>query len=152
MFQPIRMDHVIVSTYSTNVPWSCDKSWLSIHIMWSISQSRDIKGRKLKAIKYSIRDRWVLWSVTVKVPPMVGSTWTRVRSGFLAWLGLKARSPAWLFVASGLRKSWPEPSFEASLSFGFLWPASPGVVCFQPGWLTSHGPHVWTHSHRKNWL
>ena len=56
MFQPIRSDHVIVSTYSTKVPWSRDKSWLSIHIMWSISQSRDTKDRKLKAIKYSVHD------------------------------------------------------------------------------------------------
>ena len=50
MFQPIRMDHVIVSSYSTNVSWSCDQSRLSIHVMWSIPQSCDVKGRKLKAI------------------------------------------------------------------------------------------------------
>ena len=56
MIQPIRMNHVIVSTYSTNVPWSRDKSQLSIHIMWKIPQSRDIKSRKLKTIKYSICD------------------------------------------------------------------------------------------------
>ena len=56
MFQPIRMYHVTVSTYSTNVPWSCDKSRLSIHIMWSIPQSRDVQSRKLKAIKYSVCD------------------------------------------------------------------------------------------------
>ena len=46
----------MVSTYSTNVPWSRDKSRLSIHIMWSISQSRDVQKRKLKTIKYSVRD------------------------------------------------------------------------------------------------
>ena len=56
MFQPIRSDHVIVSTYSTSVSWSCDESRLSIHIIWSIPQSRDVQGRKLKTIKYSVRD------------------------------------------------------------------------------------------------
>ena len=56
MFQPIRSDHVIVSTYSMNVPWSRDESRLSIHIMWSIPQSRDVQSRKLKTIKYSVRD------------------------------------------------------------------------------------------------
>ena len=56
MFQPIRMYHVVISTYSTTVSWSCDKSWLSVHIMWSIPQSRDNEDRKLKAIKYSIHD------------------------------------------------------------------------------------------------
>ena len=29
---------------------------LSIHIMWSIPQSRDVQRRKLKTIKYSVRD------------------------------------------------------------------------------------------------
>ena len=48
--------HVTVSTYSTNVPWSRDESRLSIHIMWSIPQSRDVQRRKLKAIKYSVCD------------------------------------------------------------------------------------------------
>ena len=57
MFQPIRTYHVIVSTYSTSVPWSRDESRLSIHIMWSISQSRDVQSRKLKTIKYSVRDK-----------------------------------------------------------------------------------------------
>ena len=56
MFQPIRTYHVTVSTYSTSVPWSRDESRLSIHIMWSISQSRDVQSRKLKTIKYSVRD------------------------------------------------------------------------------------------------
>ena len=56
MFQPIRSDHVMVSTYSMNVPWSRDRSRLSIHIMWSIPQSRDVQRRKLKTIKYSVRD------------------------------------------------------------------------------------------------
>ena len=56
MFQPIRDDHVIASTYSTNIPWSRDESRLSIHTMWSIPQSRDVQGRKLKTIKYSVRD------------------------------------------------------------------------------------------------
>ena len=46
----------MVSTYGTSLPWSRDKSWLSIHIMWSIPQSRDIQSRKLKAIKYSVHD------------------------------------------------------------------------------------------------
>ena len=56
MFQPIRAYHVIVSTYSVSVPWSRDESRLSIHIMWSIPQSRDVQGRKLETIKYSVRD------------------------------------------------------------------------------------------------
>ena len=60
MFQPIRTYHVIVSTYSTTVPWSRDESRLSIHIMWSIPQSRDVQSRKLKMIKYSVRDRFDL--------------------------------------------------------------------------------------------
>ena len=56
MFQPIRSDHVMVSTYSTSIPWSRDKSRLSFHVMWSIPQSRDIQSRKLKTIKYSVCD------------------------------------------------------------------------------------------------
>ena len=48
---------MIVSTYSTSVPWSRDESRLSIHIMWSIPQSRDVQSRKLKTIKYSVRDK-----------------------------------------------------------------------------------------------
>ena len=58
MFQPIRSDHVMVSAYSTSLPWSRDESRLSIHIMWSIPQLRDIQSRKLKTIKYSVCDRW----------------------------------------------------------------------------------------------
>ena len=65
MFQPIGMDHVIVPTYSMNVSWSCDKSWLSVHFMWSISQSHDDKDRKLKAIIYSVRDSDHFESLTV---------------------------------------------------------------------------------------
>ena len=69
MFQPIRTYHVIVSTYSTSVPWSRDESRLSIHIMWSIPQSRDVQSRKLKTIKYSVRDTcaWLsrLWVAVV---------------------------------------------------------------------------------------
>ena len=60
MFQPIRMSHVIVSTYSTDVSWSHDQSRLFIHIMWSIPQSCDIKGRRLKAINtVSMTMEWI---------------------------------------------------------------------------------------------
>ena len=77
MFQPIRMCHVMVSTYSRNVPWSRDESRLSIHIMWSIPQSRDVESRKLKTIKYSVHDMWPLAecisSILVRTPsPQLG--------------------------------------------------------------------------------
>ena len=73
MFQPIRTYHVIVSTYSTSVPWSRDELRLSIHIMWSIPQSRDIQGRKLKTIKYSVRDRHASWHVHKSPTKVEGS-------------------------------------------------------------------------------
>ena len=75
MFQPIRMDHVIVSTYSMNVPWSHDESWLFIHIMWTISQSHDIKGSKLEAIKYSVRDMRVHGAIGAR-----SKGWTKKKS------------------------------------------------------------------------
>ena len=63
MFQPIRMGHVTLTVYGTNVPWSHDQSQLSTHIMWSVSQSHDIEGKKLKAIKYSVCDSQVMHMV-----------------------------------------------------------------------------------------
>ena len=78
--------------------------------------------------------------------------WALVQRDLLAWLGLKARFLAWLFLASGLRYSRPGPAFVASSGFGFSWPASPGFICFWPGWLTSHSPYVRTSISRYIWL
>ena len=89
MFQPIRTYHVIVSTYSTTVPWSCDKSRLSVHIMWSIPQSRDVQSRKLKAIKYSVRDKHCERTFLLRPSQaMKMEAWHASNSSTYVWMGM----------------------------------------------------------------